>query len=92
MIAWVALAGLAFGIAAPAQAQERGADILLRRPDGRYYAPDIPGARRGERLDVRPIPGTDSSAVYGSDGRRLGTIERRPHGGSTFYDRDGRRR
>jgi hypothetical protein len=91
-VAWLVAGGLCALIGTQVHGQTREPDILLRRPDGRYYAPDIPGARRGERLEVRPVPGTDRSAVYGRDGRRIGTIERRPHGGSNFYDRDGRRR
>jgi hypothetical protein len=75
-----------------APAASSAQDLLLRRPDDRYEAPRVPGARPGERLEVRPVPGTNSSAVYGKDGTRLGTIERKPYGGAAFYDRRGNRR
>lgn len=75
-----------------ASSQANAQDLLIRRPGGGWEAPRVPGAAPGERLDVRPVPGTGSSAVYGRDGCRLGTVESRPGGGAVFYDREGRRR
>lgn len=83
---------IGFALLSLASSQAGAQDLLIRRPDGAWETPRVPGAAPGERLEVRPVPGTSSSAVYGKDGRRLGTVESRPGGGSAFYDREGRRR
>lgn len=75
-------------LALPAHAQERTPpELLLRRDRGDYVAPrTAPG-----RLDADRGYGQRYRGVYGSDGRRIGTVERNPYGGSTFRDNQGRR-
>lgn len=72
-----------------AHAQERREpDLLLRRPDGRYEAPSLPPGR----YEVDRNAGSTYRGVYDSQGRRVGTVETTPYGGSTFRDNQGRRR
>ncbi len=68
------------------------ADVLTRRPDGTWRRTEVPGTGPRERLDVRPVPGTGSGAVYDGRGRRVGTVESKPYGGAVLYDERGRRR
>lgn len=51
-------------VSSPAFAEE----LLLRRPDGRYERGQVPNARTRDRLDARPMPGTNRAAVYDSRG------------------------
>lgn len=67
----------------PAKAQ----DIIIRRPDGRYEGSTLPGRPR----EVRPVPGTSSSAIYDSRGRRIGTVEQGPAGPAVRDNRGTRR-
>lgn len=76
-------------VAAPVHAQERlPPELLLRRDRDSYVAPRIPSGR----TDVDRDQGQRYRGVYGSDGRRIGTIERTPYGTNTFRDNQGRRR
>lgn len=84
----LALGTVAFPSAISAQpmSKERGPDLMLRTPGGRYEALDLPR----DRYQVQPRA-DGNAAVYSRDGRRIGTIEPRPWGGA-FYDNEGRRR
>lgn len=66
-------------------------DIFTPRGDGRYERHTLPGTRPSERLDVRPLPGSNRATIYDSQGRRAGTIEHKSYGGAVVYDRQGRR-
>lgn len=79
-------------VVATAPATAMASDLLLPRRDGSYERQALPGTQPGERLDVRPVPGTGSAAVYENRGSRVGTVESKPYGGAAFYDERGRRR
>lgn len=65
-------------------------DLYIRRPDGSYRGFTAPAPTPGRPYEARPVPGTGSSAIYDSRGRRIGTVE---HGavGPAFRDNRGRR-
>lgn len=70
--------------------ERREPDLLLRRPDRSYEAPAIP--RSSGRLEVDRGSEQRYRGVYDSSGRRIGTVETTPYGGTTFRDNQGIRR